>query len=87
MAGDPSSEDVAELLEKAGLHGPCNVTALPGGANNRVYRVDGAAATVLLKVYFHDAEDQRDRLGAEFAFSRFAWERRRALLAATPGAG
>jgi hypothetical protein len=36
--------------------------------------VKGSRATVLLKAYYHDTQDRRDRLGAEFAFSRFAWK-------------
>ena len=48
-------------------------TRLPGGGNNRVYRVDAPAGPVLLKEYFRHAGDPRDRLGAEQAFLRFAW--------------
>jgi hypothetical protein len=47
---------------------------LPGGGNNRVFRIETAAGPVLLKEYFRDAADPRDRLGAEQAFSRFAWQ-------------
>lgn len=50
-----------------------SVTRLPGGGNNRVFRIETAAGWVLLKEYFRDAADPRDRLGAEQAFSRFAW--------------
>lgn len=48
-------------------------TRLPGGGNNRVYRVETAAGPVLLKEYFRHAADPRDRLGAEQAFLHFAW--------------
>ena len=47
---------------------------LPGGGNNRAYRVETLAGPVLLKEYFRHAADSRDRLGAEQAFSQFAWE-------------
>ena len=53
------------------LVGPA--TRLPGGGNNRVYRVDTPAGPVLLKEYFRHAGDPRDRLGAEQAFLQFAW--------------
>jgi len=48
-------------------------TRLPGGGNNRVYRVDTPTGPVLLKEYFRHAGDPRDRLGAEQAFLQFAW--------------
>ncbi len=46
---------------------------LAGGANNRVYRLRGAQRTVVLKSYFHHPDDTRDRMEAEWSFSRFAW--------------
>jgi hypothetical protein len=70
----PPSEDVARLLAEAGLPGAFQLAPLAGGANNRVYRVDCPAGAVLLKAYFRHADDPRDRLEAEFSFSRFAWE-------------
>jgi len=51
------------------------VSRLTGGGNNRVYRVETDSGPVLLKKYFRHAGDPRDRLGAEQAFSRFAWSR------------
>lgn len=64
---------------------------LPGGGNNRVYRIETAAGPVLLKEYFRHAADPRDRLGAEQAFLQFAWAHRvRAIpqpLACDRGAG
>jgi hypothetical protein len=67
-------QEVANLMTRAGLPGICELTPLPGGANNRVFRVDHAEGTLLAKVYFHDSNDQRNRLRTEFEFSRFAWE-------------
>ena len=51
------------------------LTRLPGGANNRVYRVSGTQPPALLKAYFRGPGDSRDRLGAEFGFLRFASDR------------
>ena len=65
---------IAKLLARAGLRGDFRLHPLPGGANNRVFRVELGGSKVLLKAYFQHPEDPRDRLGAEFAFSRFAWE-------------
>ena len=42
-----------------------------GGANNRVFRVDSDAGPFALKVYPPQAEDPRDRLGAEFDGLKF----------------
>jgi len=61
------------LLELSGLGLPRAIERLPGGGNNRVYRVDTPAGPVLLKEYFRHAGDPRDRLGAEQAFLQFAW--------------
>jgi hypothetical protein len=47
---------------------------LPGGANNRVFRVRFPEKSALLKAYFQHPGDKRDRLGAEFSFSKFAWD-------------
>lgn len=41
---------------------------LLGGRNNRVYRLQSAAGTHLMKLYFHHEQDTRDRLGHETAF-------------------
>lgn len=65
---------IGELLAMASLTGDFHLHPLPGGANNRVFRVDMDRYRALLKVYFQHPGDPRDRLGAEFAFSSFAWE-------------
>ncbi len=64
------------LLRAAGLSGAITgLTRLTGGRNNRVFRLDRAGAPPLaLKLYHHDARDTRDRLGAEWAFLRHAWD-------------
>ena len=61
------------LLAAAGLPPALSITRLPGGGNNRVYRVETAAGPVLLKEYFQHPADPRDRLAAEYAFTNFAW--------------
>lgn len=63
-----------QLLGQAGFSGPFTLNRLEGGANNRVYRVDATGDIFLLKAYFRHPADPRDRLEAEFAFCRFAWE-------------
>jgi Ser/Thr protein kinase RdoA (MazF antagonist) len=63
---------VDRLLRAAGFGAASRLLPVPGGANNRVYEVDHADGTVLLKVYFRHPDDPRDRMGNEFAFSHFA---------------
>ena len=66
----------AALAEREGLPRPISLTRLGGGRNNRAFRVMmGESPPVVLKLYHTDSADRRDRLGAEFAFLRFAWER------------
>ncbi|MGO9110281.1 MAG: aminoglycoside phosphotransferase family protein [Thermoguttaceae bacterium] len=76
MIDHPANNDVAALLAQAGLPREFRLTNLRGGGNNRVYRIDCAGSSLLLKAYFHHADDPRDRLAAEFSFSRFAWDHR-----------
>jgi len=75
MIEAPSTNDLAALLAEAGLPPEFQIKNLPGGGNNRVYRLDRAGLSLLLKAYFHHSDDPRDRLAAEFSFSRFAWDR------------
>lgn len=64
----PDPRRVSSLLAEAGRP-PVNAwTALAGGANNRVWRGDSDAGPVLLKAYFYNPSDPRDRLKAERAF-------------------
>ncbi|WP_374649795.1 phosphotransferase [Dongia sp.] len=62
------------LLARACLYPPYRVHALTGGKNNRVLKIAPAAGEpVVLKMYFQHPDDPRDRLGHEWAFSRYAW--------------
>jgi len=72
---DPNRIDAAKkLLADIGFGAASVVTLLQGGANNRAYQVADDGRRVLLKAYFRHAQDTRDRLGAEWAFLRFAWD-------------
>ena len=80
MTAAPRGDDDAAVtavagpvLHDAGVAEPYRLERLTGGGNNRVYRVDSATAPVVLKVYFRDAADSRDRLRADYGFSAFAW--------------
>ena len=52
------------------------LTPLPGGRNNRVYRVAvRGREPVVLKHYHWSEQDQRDRLDREWRFLAYAWDR------------
>lgn len=61
-----------DVLVAAGVDGPSELVRLPGGTNNRVFRVDGPAGRAVLKLYFDDPS--RNRAKAEFDFLQFAWD-------------
>jgi hypothetical protein len=77
VTAERSPDDLLRLVEPmlgaAGRGTPRGLFRLPGGGNNRVFRVETDAGPVLLKEYFQHPADPRDRLTAEVAFSRFAW--------------
>lgn len=52
----------------------CSIEIIRTGGNNRLYRVVLKGKRYLLKQYFRHEGDVRDRLAAEFSFSKFAWE-------------
>lgn len=64
------------LVGSAGRGHARSLTRLDGGKNNQVYRVEtDAGDTVVLKHYFSDPRDPRDRLAAEWSFLRHTWSR------------
>ncbi len=65
---------VAALLPENETKSRPMLTMLAGGRNNRVYRIDGTDRPYLLKQYFRNPSDERDRLNAEDRFLRYAWE-------------
>jgi hypothetical protein len=70
---DEIANRAMRVLEQAGVTAPYRLEAIVGGGNNRVFRVASAGDPVVLKAYFRDAADPRDRLRADYAFSEFAW--------------
>ncbi len=64
---------VAPFLQAHGFAGDCAIEPVAGGGNNRVYRVPAAARAGLLKAYFQNPADPRDRFGTERAFYEFLW--------------
>jgi hypothetical protein len=63
------------LLQSRGLgRPPLHATSIPGGGNNRVFKIESAEGNYLLKSYFESAGGKRDRLASDYAFCRFAWD-------------
>lgn len=56
------------LLRQCGLSDVGRWELLAGGRNNRVWRVSGLRETRVLKEYFCDRKQGRDRFGSEMAF-------------------
>lgn len=66
---------ISQLLEK--LEGCENAVPIgfAGGANNRVFRVEGISGkSFLIKEYFYTEGDLRNRFQTEKAFYHYAWE-------------
>jgi len=62
-----------ELAASAGLHVTAAPEAVPSARNNRGYRLETCERPLFVKVFYRGDDDERDRLGAEVAFARFAW--------------
>jgi Phosphotransferase enzyme family len=66
----------SHLAESVGKGRARALSRLAGGKNNQVFRVETeAGAPLVLKRYFADPRDPRDRLGAEWDFLKHAWSR------------
>jgi len=66
----------SRLAGNAGHGGVKALARLAGGRNNQVYRVElDNGSPLVLKRYFTDPRDPRDRLGAEWNFLQHAWSR------------
>jgi hypothetical protein len=64
------------LADNSGRGSARALTRLDGGKNNQVYRVEtDAGGAAVLKHYFSDPRDPRDRLAAEWEFLRHTWSR------------
>lgn len=67
---------VAAFLARCGFPEFEGLEAIPGGANNRVFKARANGRSWAVKAYFHTKEDTRDRFAAERAF--YAWACRHA---------
>src|SRR5258706_5571987 len=62
---------VLPFLRQHGFASDSELSLLRGGANNRVFRVKDANQSAVLKQYFRNPNDPRDRFQAERAFYDF----------------
>ena len=63
---------VLPFLRRHGWPETAKLTVLRGGANNRVYLAAAPGRRAVLKFYFQNPDDPRDRFRAERAFYEFA---------------
>jgi Phosphotransferase enzyme family len=74
VANDNIESAIAVLLASIGRsNSNLQLEPLSASGNNRVFTVHANGDTVVAKWYFHDQNDTRDRLGAEYAFLEHAW--------------
>jgi hypothetical protein len=66
-------QGTAALLDSAGITSDFLLSPIAAGGNNRVFRIEIADGPLLLKSYFRDVADTRDRGGNEYRFSRYVW--------------
>jgi hypothetical protein len=75
LAADSQLALANQLTEQAGFGRARTLSRLAGGKNNQVYRVDtDVGLPLVLKRYFSDPRDGRDRLSAEWNFLERAWQ-------------
>jgi thiamine kinase-like enzyme len=68
------TKQVSALLKNADYQGPFELNPMSGGKNNRVYLAKQSNRIIgVLKQYYHQKEDLRDRLNSEWRFSEFLW--------------
>ena len=72
MSADEIPHDVARaLLARIGLTEEFAIAPLPGGRNNRVWRLRAKGTDFLLKRYYWSENDRSDRMGHEWDFLRY----------------
>lgn len=66
---------VKTLLKAVRHHTSFELSQLPGGVNNRIFLVQQDNQIIaVLKQYYHNKGDLRDRLSSDCGFSRFLWD-------------
>ncbi len=65
---EPLYHIARQLLDRAGCRAEFDLAPLPGGRNNRVWRLRAEGTDFLLKQYYWAENDRRDRMGHEWDF-------------------
>lgn len=73
MIAAPPRSLIEPLVERAGYGGNFNASPITAGSNNRVFRLAGDGWSAVVKIFFRDREDPRDRFAAETTFADFLW--------------
>lgn len=68
---DEFRESIRHFLSRHGLGSDAELSLLRGGANNRVFCIQSAGGRAVLKQYFRNPNDSRDRFRAEHSFYNF----------------
>lgn len=68
--------ELALFLKSSKLGGKYDLIPIRSGRNSQVFRVSQSSGDWLLKKYHQHPEDKRDRLGTEFRFLQFLWEKK-----------
>ena len=68
------SKEILRFLFLQGINEP-TLYPIKSGRNSRVWRVEDPSGTRILKQYFSNQDDLRERLGTEFKFLRFLDEK------------
>ncbi len=73
MVSTQLSSSIANLLVDAGIStGGMEVAPVDGGGNNKVFAVHTKSGKYLVKVYYSNPSDTRNRLKAEYTFLEYA---------------
>jgi hypothetical protein len=76
-----NADDIALLAGSLSGHGVTHVTAVRGGGNNQLYRVEAGHRAYALKRYAGTAIESRERYVREFAGLTFLWSLRERRIA------
>ena len=68
------SDAAGRLIRQLGETSGFAIDAIPGGANNRVFRIHVEGRSYFLKCYRRHPEEPLDRLSHDWSFSSFAWQ-------------
>ena len=76
IISDLDENHVTSILRSTGWNGhTLSLRALSGGANNRVFLLESDIEPLVVKLYYKNQNDKRNRLAAEYNFLAYAFSR------------